>query len=53
MIEDIVKDAGVRMTKSIDALRQSLGKVRTGRAHPSLLDLYRRLRTSASRTRAR
>jgi len=41
MIEDIVKDAGVRMTKSIDALRQSLGKVRTGRAHPSLLDHLR------------
>jgi ribosome recycling factor len=41
MIEDIVKDAGVRMTKSIDALKQSLGKVRTGRAHPSLLDHLR------------
>jgi ribosome recycling factor len=26
------------MDKSIDALRQTLGKVRTGRAHPSLLD---------------
>ena len=38
MIEDIIKDAGVRMGKSIDSLRQSLGKVRTGRAHPSLLD---------------
>ncbi|MEZ5540937.1 MAG: ribosome recycling factor [Pseudomonadota bacterium] len=41
MIEEIVKDAGVRMAKSIDALRQSLGKVRTGRAHPSLLDHLR------------
>ncbi len=41
MIEDIVKDAGVRMTKSIDTLKQSLGKVRTGRAHPSLLDHLR------------
>jgi ribosome recycling factor len=41
MIEDIIKDAAVRMTKSIDALRQSLGKVRTGRAHPSLLDHLR------------
>ena len=38
MIDDIIKDAGVRMGKSIDSLRQSLGKVRTGRAHPSLLD---------------
>jgi len=41
MIEDIIKDAAVRMTKSIDALKQSLGKVRTGRAHPSLLDHLR------------
>lgn len=38
MIDDIIKDAGARMGKSIDALKQSLGKVRTGRAHPSLLD---------------
>ena len=38
MIEEILQDAGVRMDKSIDALRQTLGKVRTGRAHPSLLD---------------
>lgn len=41
MIEEIVKDAGVRMHKSIEALKQSLGKVRTGRAHPSLLDHLR------------
>jgi ribosome recycling factor len=38
MIDDIIKDAGVRMSKTIDSLRQGLGKVRTGRAHPSLLD---------------
>jgi len=38
MINDILKDAGVRMDKSIEALKQTLGKVRTGRAHPSLLD---------------
>lgn len=38
MINEIVQDAGVRMSKSIDSLKQSLGKVRTGRAHPSLLD---------------
>jgi ribosome recycling factor len=38
MIEDIKKDASERMDKSIDALKQSLSKVRTGRAHPSLLD---------------
>jgi ribosome recycling factor len=38
MIDDIIKDADLRMGKSIDALKQSLGKVRTGRAHPSLVD---------------
>lgn len=38
MINEIVQDAGARMSKSIDSLKQSLGKVRTGRAHPSLLD---------------
>jgi len=38
MIDEIIKDAGMRMGKSIDSLKQSLGKVRTGRAHPSLLD---------------
>jgi len=38
MIDEIVQDAGMRMSKTIDSLRQSLGKVRTGRAHPSLLD---------------
>jgi ribosome recycling factor len=38
MIEDIKKDASERMDKSIEALKQSLSKVRTGRAHPSLLD---------------
>lgn len=41
MIKEIVQDAGVRMGKSIDTLRQSLSKVRTGRAHPSLLDHLR------------
>jgi ribosome recycling factor len=38
MIEDILQDAAARMDKSIDAFRQGLSKVRTGRAHPSLLD---------------
>jgi ribosome recycling factor len=38
MIDDIKKDARDRMGKSIEALKSSLGKVRTGRAHPSLLD---------------
>ncbi len=38
MIKEIVKDAGIRMGKSIESLKQALVKVRTGRAHPSLLD---------------
>ncbi|MGC9457293.1 MAG: ribosome recycling factor [Halothiobacillaceae bacterium] len=38
MVEDIRKDAEQRMKKSIDSLRQELGKIRTGRAHPSILD---------------
>lgn len=38
MIEDIKKDAQERMAKSVEALKTNLNKVRTGRAHPSLLD---------------
>ncbi|MBJ6610316.1 MAG: ribosome recycling factor [Candidatus Thiothrix moscowensis] len=38
MIADIKKDAEQRMHKSIEALKNDLTKIRTGRAHPSLLD---------------
>jgi ribosome recycling factor len=38
MIDDIKKDASERMGKSVEALRHELAKIRTGRAHPSLLD---------------
>ncbi|MBB87438.1 MAG: ribosome recycling factor [Xanthomonadales bacterium] len=38
MIQDILKDAAQRMDKSIDVLQQEFTKIRTGRAHPSLLD---------------
>jgi ribosome recycling factor len=38
MIDDIKKDAAERMGKSAEALRHELAKIRTGRAHPSLLD---------------
>jgi ribosome recycling factor len=41
MIDDIKKDAATRMGKSVDALGHELAKVRTGRAHPSLLDHIR------------
>ena len=38
MINDIKQDAQARMAKSIDALRQTLTTIRTGRASPALLD---------------
>lgn len=38
MINDIKKDAEARMKKSVDALKGELTKLRTGRAHPSLLE---------------
>lgn len=38
MIEDIIKDAGSRMGKSVESLGHELTKIRTGRAHPNLLD---------------
>ena len=38
MIEEILADAEMRMGKSVDSLRTELTKIRTGRAHPSLLD---------------
>lgn len=40
-INDVTTDAKNRMARSIDALRQELSKLRTGRAHPSLLDHIR------------
>lgn len=38
MIEDIKKDAEQRMKKSIESFKSELSKIRTGRAHTSLLD---------------
>ena len=38
MIKEIQEDAGTRMGKSIEAMKQALSKIRTGRAHASLLD---------------
>lgn len=38
MINEIIADARMRMGKSIDAFKAELSKIRTGRAHPSLLD---------------
>lgn len=38
MIDDIKKEAETRMQKSLDALATNFNKIRTGRAHPSILD---------------
>ena len=38
MIEDLKKDAEVRMSKSVESLKTELTKLRTGRAHTSLLE---------------
>lgn len=38
MIDNVKKDAAERMSKSVESLTHELAKIRTGRAHPSLLD---------------
>ncbi len=38
MLNDIKKDAAERMAKSVASLKHELTKIRTGRAHTSLLD---------------
>ena len=38
MIEEIIEDAKGRMLKSIDALKAEMARIRSGRAHPSLLE---------------
>lgn len=38
MINDIKAEAEKKMTKSLDALGSAFNKIRTGRAHPSILD---------------
>lgn len=41
MIEDYKKDAESRMKKAVEVLGHNFNKIRTGRAHPSLLDTIR------------
>jgi len=38
MLNDLKKDAQSRMSKAVDALANNFNKIRTGRAHPSILD---------------
>lgn len=38
MIQNIQKNSQIRMGKTLDSLQTELAKIRTGRAHPSLLE---------------
>lgn len=38
MIDDIQQSASTRMGKSVESLKHELAKIRTGRAHPSLME---------------
>ncbi|HSR62903.1 MAG TPA: ribosome recycling factor [Gammaproteobacteria bacterium] len=38
MSKNIIKDADSRMNKTLEALHHEMAKIRTGRAHPSLLE---------------
>ena len=38
MLEDLKKEAAERMDKALDSLSHAFNKIRTGRAHPSLLN---------------
>ncbi len=38
MLNDLKKDAEARMSKSLEALANQFNRIRTGRAHPNLLD---------------
>ena len=40
-VDKVKKDADARMTKSVETLKNDLGKIRAGRAHPGLLDQVR------------
>ena len=40
-MQKTLKDSEVRMQKTIEALKQEMSKLRTGRAHTSLLDNIR------------
>ena len=38
MIDNIIREAEERMQKSLASLEDSFKRIRTGRAHPSILD---------------
>ena len=41
MIDDAMADAKDRMRKAVEALRKDLATIRTGRAHPGLVEHLR------------
>ena len=41
MIDDIKQETDERMGKALEALSNNFNRIRTGRAHPSLLDSIR------------
>jgi len=41
VIDEIIQDAEIRMSKTLESLATGLKKIRTGRAHPSILDSVR------------
>ena len=38
MIDEILKDAEARMNKTLESLESAFARIRTGRAHPGILD---------------
>ena len=52
MINDIKADAKSRMEKSLEALGHAFAKIRTGRAHPSILDAVANISVEDARTLA-
>ena len=38
MSEAVIRDANERMNKTMETLKHDMAKIRTGRAHPSLLE---------------
>ena len=41
MLDDVVKDLRTSIDKAMEALRRDLSRIRTGRAHPSMLEAIR------------
>ena len=41
MVEEVILDAEERMTKALDHLREEMRGMRTGRAHPGLVESIR------------